>query len=48
MVMSLSSLQGVDDRNLLAGSLLVLMEGDYNQAQVRLPVTLALLCVMCI
>jgi hypothetical protein len=35
MVMSLASLQGVEDRNLLAGSLLVLLERDYNQAQVQ-------------
>jgi hypothetical protein len=34
MVLSLASLQGVEDRNLLAGSLLVLLERDYNQAQV--------------
>jgi hypothetical protein len=34
MVMSLSSLVDVEDRNLLAGSLLVLMEHDYNIAQV--------------
>lgn len=32
--MSLTSLQGIEDRNLLAGSLLLLMEKDYNQAQV--------------
>jgi hypothetical protein len=35
MVLSLAPLQGVEDRNLLAGSLLVLLERDYNQAQVR-------------
>lgn len=34
MVLSLLSLQDVEDRNLLAGSLLLLMERDYNQAQV--------------
>lgn len=34
MVMSLSGLEGVEDRNLLAGSLMVLLEKDYNQAQV--------------
>lgn len=36
MVLSLSGLQEVEDRNLLAGSLMVLLEQDYNQAQVRL------------
>lgn len=35
MVLSLSSLEEVDDRNLLAGSLMVLLEQDINQAQVR-------------
>lgn len=34
MVLSLSDLQGVEDRNLLAGSIMVLLEQDYNQAQV--------------
>ncbi|KAF8062105.1 WDR19 [Scenedesmus sp. PABB004] len=33
MVLSLEPLAGVEDRNLLAGSLLVLLERDYNQAQ---------------
>jgi hypothetical protein len=35
MVLSLSSLEEVEDRNLLAGSLMVLLEQDINQAQVR-------------
>jgi hypothetical protein len=35
MVMSLAALQGVEDRNLLAGSLLVLLGQDFNHAQVR-------------
>jgi len=34
MVMSLSGLTEVEDRNLLAGSLMVLLEQDVNQAQV--------------
>lgn len=34
MVMSLCGLEEVEDRNLLAGSLMVLLEQDYNQAQV--------------
>jgi hypothetical protein len=34
MVLSLSSLEEVEDKNLLAGSLMVLLEQDINQAQV--------------
>jgi hypothetical protein len=34
MVLSLSSLVEVEDRNLLAGSLMVLLEQDINRAQV--------------
>lgn len=34
MVMSLSGLTEVEDRHLLAGSLMVLLEQDVNQAQV--------------
>lgn len=34
MVLSLSSLVDVEDRNLLAGSLMVLLEQDINRAQV--------------
>jgi hypothetical protein len=39
MVLSLADLEGVEDRNLLAGSLMVLLEQDIHQAQVtvRLP-----------
>lgn len=35
MVLSLSGLEEVEDRNLLAGSLMVLLEQDINQAQVH-------------
>lgn len=35
MVLALGSLEGVEDRNLLAGSLLVLLGRDFDQAQVR-------------
>lgn len=37
MVLSLSSLVEVEDRNLLAGSLMVLLEQDINRAQVCSP-----------
>lgn len=44
MVMSLSGLEEVEDRNLLAGSLMVLLEQDINQAQVCGPCTLQCMC----
>lgn len=36
MVLSLADLEGVEDRNLLAGSLMVLLEQDIHQAQVTI------------
>ncbi len=34
MVMSLEGLKGIEDRNLLAGHVLVMLEKDYTEAQV--------------